>query len=331
MVDIPTLSQFSLKVFAPLGGKIDPALQAATTKLYQRMSDAMDWLPYNPVSMAALAFQQGQYPFPTKNPPTPAIKQYQDRVDAWNQLAEQFAPITAAVLKNDFAAAQQQAVVLNANADYWDKVAKYTGADFIEKTWNNLWDALAGLRASRDAAKAALSVSNQIIQQYGSAVPASLVNVHDDVSAQFDSLSSQAKSKINVLGSTAIAEAGLGAVLIIAGIAAAAVIAITASIWAIAHEFAAVQAKAAANAQELMKWREQQDAADFNAGKISNEQLVQRRAQNVVAAQTLVDSEGAASIGGALGKAGAGIAMGVGALALLAIGGYFLFRKAAKT
>ena len=94
-----------------------------------------------------------------------------------------------------------------------------------------------------------------------------------------------------------------------AGIGGAIVATIAASIWGIAHSFASVQLNAANNAQALLKWRETADDAAFAAGQITNDQLIQRRQENVTAANSIADSQGAAALGRGFGQAGQGIAL----------------------
>ncbi len=313
-VNISSLTGGTLNTVA-LAAPLDQATRDTIAGLFQRMATAMPWITYDPVGTAALAMDQQSYPYPVQTIGNPPVwLNNVDRLQVWRDIAGQFTPITQAILTAQLAQARAAAVALNNNVTFWNNVARYSGADAVQKAWDDLWAALAAFKAQRDATKVALDQSAPIIAQYGPRIPAALVATRANLINQFNVLSSQATAAVAPLGAAGKTAAGLGlAPLIIAGIAAATIVAITTSVWAIAHEFAGVQEQANSNAQEILKARETADAADFAAGKITNEQLVQRRQDNVVAATKLVDAEGAAAVGGAVARAGSGVGLGVAA------------------
>ncbi len=122
--------------------------------------------------------------------------------------------------------------------------------------------------------------------------------------------------------------------MIVAGIAVAAVVSITAGVWAIVNEFTSIQRQANTNANELMKRRVEIDAADFAAGRMTEADLQARRSQSAKASSDMVASQGAAQIGNAIKRAGEGfgwgIGTGVGAIALVGVVGYFGYRYLSK-
>jgi hypothetical protein len=123
-------------------------------------------------------------------------------------------------------------------------------------------------------------------------------------------------------------QAGLGfAPLVIAGIAAATVVTITASVWAVAHELAAVQKQANDHAQAVLDHQTAFDEAQLAAGAIDQAEFARRRSATAAQAQAVADAQGAAAVGSGLQKAGLGAAMGIGAVALGAVAILYLMRK----
>ncbi len=327
-VDIGAITGGSIKTVA-LAAPADQGLRDVVLRLFGRLNTAMPWLPYQAVGIATVALDQQSYPFPllsVTNPP--AWLSTPDHLEVWRQVAGQFTPLTQSVLAGQMQQAQAQGVVLDRNVAFWDAVAKYSGSDALQSVWDDLWRAVASFKAQREATKLALDTAQGIIASYGVRVPADLTLTHSSLIGQYNALSTRAQTALAPLGAQAKAAAGLGiAPLVIAGIATASIITITASIWAIAAEFTSVQRQANANAQALLQWRESADQADFAAGKITNDQLMLRRGENINAAKTLVDSEGAAAVGAGFGKAGVGIAAAVGAIGLVGLAAYLLMRK----
>ncbi len=327
-VNIETLSGGTISTLS-LATPLDPGLHDVTLRLFARMRSAMPWIPYDPSGLAVLAMSQNSYPYPDQtivNPP-PWVNTA-DRMNAWREMAGQFVPLTQAILAGQQAQAKAAGEVLDRNVAFWNDVAKYSGADAVQKVWDDLWAAVASFKAQRDATKVALDTAKGVLATYAARMPATYANRTALLDSQYASLSNRAAVALAPLGAAGKTAAGLGvAPLIIAGIAAGAITAIAASVWGIAHEFASVQLNANNNAQEILKTRDALDHADFAAGKITNEQLTQRRQENVKAATDLVHAEGAASIGSAFGKAAFGAALGVGALVAAGLGLWLLTRK----
>ncbi len=327
-VNIETLSNGTLSTLS-LAAPLDQGLHDVTLRLFGRMRSAMPWIPYDPAGVAALAMSQQSYPYPDQtivNPP-PWVNTV-DRMNAWREMAGQFVPLTQLILSGQQAQAKAAGEVLDRNTAFWNDVAKYSGADAVQKVWDDLWAAVASFKAQRDATKVAIDTAKGVLATYAARMPAAYANKTALLDAQYASLSNRAAVALAPLGAAGKTAAGLGvAPLIIAGIAAGAIVAITTSVWAIAHEFAAVQLNANNNAQEILKTRDALDHADFAAGKITNEQLVQRRQDNVKAATDLVNAEGAAAVGGALGRAGFGTALGIGAVVAAGVGLYLLLTR----
>ncbi len=327
-VNISALSGGTINTVA-LAAPLDSAMRDVITRLFGKMRTAMPWITYDPVGVAILAMDQQSYPYPIQTLGTPPVwLNTIDRQQVWKEVAGEFVPVTQQVLATQIAQARVAGEALDRNVAFWNNVARYSGADAVQKVWDDFWAAVASFRAQRDATKVALDQTAPIISQYGAKIPASLIMTRTGLVSKFNDLSNRASAALNPVGAQAKSAAGLGALpLVIAGIAAATIVTVTASIWAIAHEFANVQEQANGNAQEILKAREAADQADFNAGKITNEQLVVRRNDNIAAAVKLVDAEGAAAVGGAVGRAGMGVALGAGGLVALALGAWWLLRK----
>jgi hypothetical protein len=327
-VNIGSLTGGTLNTIA-LAAPLDQATRDVVAQLFQKMATAMPWITYDPVGMSALAMDQQSYPYPVQTIGNPPVwLNTADRLQVWRDIAGQFVPITQQILTGQILQARVVAIALNNNVTFWNNVARYSGVDAINAVWDDLWQAIASFRASRDATKVAFDQTAPIVAQYGAKIPASLTSQRAALIAQFNDLTNRASTTLAPLGAQARTAAGLGiAPLVIAGIAAATVATIAAAVWGIAHEFSAVQINANNNAQAILQARDTADQADFEAGKITNEQLTQRRNDNVTSAAKLVDAEGAGAVGRAVGRAGTGVAIGVGALALALIGGYFLLRK----
>lgn len=308
----------------------------AVVAIMQRIESTLDWAPRSLTTVAQTMMDKYQT-FPVLNAyglfsTKPAWLQESYEQDGWAAVVAAYKPITSAFLAKQMNALSVEGSRLASNAAFWDTVGKYSGATYLQEIWDKLWDAIAALKAQVTSAKAALAQSDEILQQYGAKVPASYASTNASIRAQYNAAVAKAKSTIAPLGSRVEQEAGLGAVaLIIAGIAAAVVISVTAGVWVVVNEFTSIQRQANSNAADLLKWRDAQDAADFAAGKITNEQLVTRRAANTAAATELVKNQGAAQVGLALKDAGSGLGtslgISIGVIALLGIGGLYAYKR----
>lgn len=314
-----------------LAQPLDPATQAVLTSLAQRMKQAMPWTSFDPVGTFALAMQQNQYPYPTPSIVNPPVwLNDPDRMNTWRQIAGAFTPVTRNVLINQIALARQEGATLAANVDFWNTVAKYSGADAVQQIWDTLWATIEKARLTRQAAKIALDQGQAIVSQYGAQLPIGLVQNHALLVSQYNTASSQLANAVAPLGAAGRAAAGLGVVQIIAGIAAATVVTITASVAAVAYFLAQVQMQANNNAMALIQARDAVARALLNAGKITPDQFIQMQKDNVDAGNALVDAQGAGQVGKGLRSAGIGVAMGIGSLAALSVGGYFLYKYVTK-
>lgn len=332
-VNIGSLTGGTINTVAVAGGVIDPATQAVVSALAQRLATAMPWLPFDPVGTFALAMQQGQYPYPVQtvvNPP--AWLNDPNRLDVWRQIASAFVPVTQQVLVNQLALARQQGAALASNVAFWNNVAKYSGADAVQQVWDDFWAALAQFRAYREGTKAALDQATAILgSSPPGSIPPALVQNQAALVGQYNALSSRCAAAIAPLGAAARSAAGLGiAPLVIAGIAAATVAAITATVWAIAHEFASVQTQANANATAIVQARDAFAQQMLNSGKINVDQFAQIQKDNVEAGRVISESQGAGQIGKGLRSAGVGVALGLGSIAAIGLGGYLLYKYAKK-
>lgn len=331
-VNIGSLTGGTINTVAVVGG-VDAATQSVIAALAQRLAQAMPWLPFDPVGTFALAMQQGQYPYPAQtllNPP--AWLADPNRMATWHQIAGAFVPVTQAVLIHQLDIARQQGAALAANVTFWNNVALYSGASAAQAVWDDLWAALAQFKAYRDGVNATLYQTGSIINSAPpGAIPSNLLQNQAQIVQQFNSLTNRCAAVIAPLGASGRTAAGLGILpLVIAGIAAATVAAISASVWAIAHEFASVQTQANNNATAIIQARDAFAQQMLSSGKINVDQFAQIQKDNVAAGVAIADSQGAGQIGKGLQKAGIGVAVGLGAIAALGLGGYLLYRYSKK-
>lgn len=276
---------------------------------------------------AELMDTHGEFPR-LNNTGTVVWTQTPDQKAAWAKVTAAYSPIQSKVVAGMLAQAAIDIQDATYRADFWAAVSKYTGVDALEKVWDDMWKAIDAMSAQRKAALVAIDRAEQIIKDSGGKAPADLVTGVRQAQVELNALDIKARAVLSPLGAEALGKAGLGiAPLVIAGIAAASVVAITTSVWAIAREFSAVQMKAADNAQALIKWREEQDRQDYNAGKLTEPQYMARRASTVAAGTQIMDSQGAAAVGMAVGRAGMGVAAAVAGFAALGLGVFFLLKK----
>jgi len=309
---------------APMVTSLDlSSSRAPMLALLGRVQANMPWAPQNMVSAAAQIFNLGAFPRLRAYPPgggkLPPWLSNTDNYNAWRKMITTlYKPVDQAFLKSNMALLAAEGDAAANNVEFWNTIAKYSGAEALERMWADLWAAVEALKVQRTATQTHLGVADGIIKTYGARVPSTLVSQTAAIKARTAELDARARTALAPIPQ-ATATAGLGAIpWVIAGVAGTVVVTVTAGVWAIAHEFTSVQITAANNAQALLKWREQQDAADFAAGKITNEQLTARRQDNVRAAAEVADSQGAASVGRGFGAAGSGIA--VAAMSALALG-----------
>lgn len=329
--NLATLENQSLRAIkafrsdAPLTSERDAVLA-----IMQRIQDTLDWAPRTLVSVAATMMDRYQS-FPLLNafstifgadPNRPSWLQPEENLNAWKEVVAAYKPLTSAFIAGQRAAVQADGLRLANNVAFWGKVAKYTGIEYMQSVWAKLWEAVDSLRVQRASAKKAIEVSNSVINR-SVGVPASLVQKNAEISNQFQVLTSRARTALAPLGSSATQAAGLdGLPLVIAGITAAVVMSITGVIWAVVNEFTSIQRQANTNATDLLRWRDAQDAADFAAGKITEQQLVARRKQSAAAATEISEKQGAGIIGDALKKAGEGVGSSIGTTVVVGLGLY---------
>lgn len=306
--------------------------RSAVIGVMQHIQDALDWAPRNLVTIATQAMDQYQsFPYLAISPPS-LTEQYQK--DGWSQVYTAYKPIAKAFLAKEMDSIQAQGAQLDADADFWNAVAKYSGVQYMQDLWDKLSDALAGLKAQIDATNTGVSTVNDIASKYPN-LPQSYRDANAQVQSQASTLISRARALVLPLGSSAAQAGGLGnPLIIVAGIAAATLIGITAGIWAIAEQFSSVQKQANQNATDVIKWRDQADNAAFNAGQISNDELVKRRDQSVAAANDISEHQGAAQVGLAVKNAASGFGMslgiGIGVVGLIGVAGLLLYKRFAR-
>jgi hypothetical protein len=312
------------------GGKMPAGTLASWLSVWTRAKVAMPWLPASLVSAVQTLQANGYVALPVMEPEALPSRSDNDQKQ-WQVFVDGTKAFVMQTLKGQMAALQSEAVALDANKALWDGIAKWSGQEALAKVWDDLWKAIAEFRAARTATTATLAAARTALTALGAKAPESLRSKQTQLDSQVVSLTDRLKKLLAPLGDAAVRHAGLGvAPLVVAGITAAVVLAITASVWAVAREMASVQKQANDHAQAVLLARETADRADFEKGKITALELTERRKANSDAAVAISEAQGAAAIGASLGKAGTGIAIGVAVVGALLIGGIYLFRQARK-
>ncbi len=314
---------------APYLSAVDTsALQGPMAALFSRIASTMPWAPSNLGYIGQQVLAQGAFPRLRAFVPgekRPAWLADDTRYTQWRKMiTDIYRPIDLAFTSQNLALAAAETQAAANNTAVWDTIATYSGQAALEKIWQDLENALLAIKLQRDAANLAISTATEVINTHPN-VPTNLVSQTESVRAKVAALDAKARAVLAPIP-TASKEAGLGGLpIIIAGLAAATVAAVATAAWAIVAEFASVQKVAAANAQQVLSWRDQQDQTDYNAGRITAAELTARRRDNVDAANNIVTAQGAAAVGKAAGEAGRGIGSGIA----MALGGVAVFGIAA--
>ena len=306
---------------------LDNATIAAFQQVLIKAQETMTWLPNIAGESSSLFYgSPAHYPNLNSQPAGLTVSQQQQ----WTMVCNAMQPITASFLKGEMASAQQAGVALAANVAFWDTVARIDediATLGVSELWTKLWEAVDACKASRDATVITLQTAQDALDNLGSDSPTALIDDQATLSGQLSQLVDNVKSTLSPLGADAVQQAGLGTALIVAGIAGAIVVTITASVWAISHELTAVQMQANDHAQAVFNAQTAYDEAQAASGAITQDELMQRRANTAGQMKTVVDAQGAAAVGKGLQAAGVGMAMGLGALALGVIGVIYMLRK----
>ncbi len=314
---------------APYLSAVDTsALQGPMAALFSRIAATMPWAPSNLAYVGQQVLAQGAFPRLRAFVPgekRPAWLMDDAHYTQWRKMiTDLYKPIDLAFTSQNSALAAAEAQSAANNTAVWDTIATYSGEAALEKLWQDLENALTAIKLQRDAAYLAISTATEVINTHPN-IPVALSSQTEAVRAQVSALDAKARAVLAPIP-TASKEAGLGAIpIILAGVAAVTVAAVATAAWAIVAEFASVQKVAAANAQQVLMWRDQQDQTAYNAGQITSAELTARRRENVDAANNIVTAQGAAAVGKAAGEAGRGVGSGIA----MALGGLAVFGLAA--
>lgn len=319
------MSDFFLPVV--LSAPADNAMVAAFQAVMNKAQDSAPWLP--PLAGESAGIFYGSPPsFPRLNPSPDGLDDSQQ--EQWTLIYRAVAPIASAAMRGEMQTAQAQGAQLASDAAFWNTVHRITldvatlGAN---EAWIAFWDAIAAAKEARDGIVASLRAAEEILASQGNQADPSLLGQQQNLRNQLDSLINQILSVISPLGNDVRQQAGLGvAPLVVAGIAAAVVTTITASVWAIAHELSAVQQQANEHAQAVLDHQTAVDEAALAAGQIDQNEFARRRAATAQQAKDIADAQGAGAVGSGLAKAGLGVALVIGAVAA---GIFFLKKKSA--
>lgn len=303
------------------------AFQAVLNKAQQ----TCPWLPNLAGESAALIYADAQNPrWPRLNvAPEEGLDDGQQQ--QWAQIVKATAPITKAAMLGEFAQVKTQAAVLANNAAFWDTVYRITldvATLGVNEAWVAFWEAIDACKQASAAIKADLDQAAQALADTGSDADPNDVAAQENLQGTHESLIQKILGIIAPLGDQVRSQAGLGiAPLVIAGITAATVVAITTSVWAVAHELVGVQTQANDHAQAVLEHQQAINDKLLADGQITPEQWQANNQQNVDMANSVTKNQGAGAVGSALGKAGMGVALGIGALALGAVALMYFMKK----
>lgn len=317
------MSDFFLPV--QLSTQADGPTVAAFQKVLLKAQSTLSWLP-NIANESAQLFYASPPMFPRLNPIPEGLDDGQQQ--QWKMIYDAAAPITSAAMRGEMQAAQIQGQQLADDSAFWDSVYRVTldvATLGTNELWGDFWDAIAACKEARDGAAAALQGADNALAALGENADPDDVANQNDLQGQLNALLGNIIDVIAPLGPDVRAQAGLGvAPLVVAGIAAATILAITGSVWAIAHELAAVQKQANDHAQAVFDHQTAYDENLAAQGVISQDELMRRRANTAQQAKDVANSQGAGSMTSAM-------AAGLGVLALGAVAVVFLMNKSRKT
>lgn len=319
------MSDFFLPVV--LSAAPDNTLVAAVQQVLVKAQQTLPWLP----NLA----QESSSLFYGSPPRFPRLAYDPDGLDdgqtqQWHQVYNAMVPIASAALRGEMKAAAVQGEQLAVNVNFWNTVYRVTedvATLGIAELWTKLWEAVDACKASYNATTVTLQQTQEALSALSDSVPSDLVTAQYDLQNENRNLASKVTSTLAPLGQDAVDHAGFGSALVIAGITGAVVVAITASVWAVAHELASVQKQANDHAQAVFDAQTAYDQNLADQGIISQDELMRRRSDTARQVQSVADAQGAAAVGTGLQKAGMGAALGIGALALGAIAVLYLLRR----
>jgi len=312
--------------FFDYGAPIPDDVRLALIRLYAK-AGAVPGAPMNLAMLATQAMDQWQAL------PLLGAGQRLSTDQRWQQISAAYKPIAQAALAKQAATARAEAEKLASNTAFWNSLAKYSGADYLERVWDDLWAAVDAFKTSRQGSAKALAGVKANIDKMGPGAAGTIVNRYAQLISEYDQLGAGARTALLPLGPQAAQRAGLGAAIVILGVIAATVVVVTAALW----DYARRQANNANGALTLLNdsYTAAEAAADaqYKAGQITAAQREEARQQNVTnyqnqaaAAGKLVEAGNAAA--GIKGAASAvSVAIGVTAAAVV---GYLLWRRFRK-
>lgn len=317
-----------------LSAPIPQDVRDAANRVFMRAQYAMPWVG-SLQGQAGLIFNAGKWPNAASSTDVSSDPTQQQQ---WLQFRNAYAPLTNAVLRREMEVAKAEGAKLEANVAFWENVRRATAAVAtlgLSEAWDALVEKLHDFRAARQATAASIAEIQKTATdpRYASRIPqaAAALTALRAQQAELDA------GTIRALGplasySEAKAEAGLsgpapmppGLQVALAAIGAATILGITAGLTYWVKRQYDTKDQANANAQDILKARDQVDLEDYRAGKITRTQYEASRDRNVAAANTLNAQQGSVSL-----FSGPGIVLGVAAVAAILIGVAIYRRKRA--
>lgn len=229
--------------------------------------------------------------------PLPQWLQSPYRQAAWNELVPLLGALNRDVSLANVASLEAQAKQLEASRQFWDAVAKYSGADLVAGEWQKFRNKIAQFNKDTQIARDSITRSRSLLATNpGLGDPAVLQALEDEINNNVAGLRSQLPSSmLNALQDDG-GGIGIAPVIVIAiGVAVIAAAAVTATTWVVMAEETARRAMeyeqelamaaedaantAYANEQEFILAQEADLQAKLDAGAISPTEYDQKMAE----------------------------------------------------
>lgn len=244
--------------------------------LIQQLGRAYTWIPAAVVSKWSAAIDAGG--LPVLMPPAALLERgyappwldTDNKMQAWGVAAQGLASLGSQVTSANMAQLRNQASALQADTQFWNTVAQWSGADYVERQWNELKAKIRQFNTN----KALVENNIQRMRQAADGAPAGTFTTAqlaeiDAIEREQAQLTAQARATLDgPVASALIGEGnginGLGLVpAVVIGIGAAVVAGIVASFVGYIAISAALTDRANTRTHEFLMAREAADAAAY--------------------------------------------------------------------
>lgn len=147
------------------------ALVGKARRIYKQIADKLEWIPKNlsnqwdavmgagglPVMRPLSYFRDaGEYP---------AFLSTEGRRAAWEQIRQGLVSIQQEVSAANLAKLDQEATVLEANTDFWDQVARWSGVDLVQAAFDKLKSKVVEFNKNQGDAEQAIQRTEALMNQ----------------------------------------------------------------------------------------------------------------------------------------------------------------------